>query len=635
LKPTRRRSPTEVGASALVAARGFVTPRVFSIPAALSLFLAMAVGSGVLGGVALSSVQPLQVTGNLHGSLVPEASLDVSAGTYRQSSTAPQLHALNRYYLVLCALALAVLTIAGLNLAILLRNRAASRSHEEAIRMALGASPWRRFLERLAGMVVVFGTVAVAGFFTGALGRMALGSPAPASGAGWGFPANLGLAAPVLVLFLVVVFGPAVRGFGEGAARGGTGGILAGGNRIMGARHPEGIRLFFPSIQIALSVTLLMGSSLLLQGTFDSRDARADPAGAGGLLRIGVEARAPGRGGSNPGPDWEGLLADLRGQPGIRDAAFLTPGAWLGLGTTDAVFTQCGDCVVGGMWLPFYSPFVQIHLAGPASFRAMGLRMLEGREFTEADRAGAPLVAIVNESYAREHFDAKGPLHKALGLGRGQDSWHEVIGVVEDFGIPAIGSSRTPKPTVYLSVGQHPPDRGDLYLRPVNESTLVGTTLSARVQEGDLFRVVAPPVTLNAYLENATAPLHRFAWVSLALGLLTLGISVYGLYAVLDFSVTLRREEIGVRRALGGGRRQIRSLTLRRSAGIFLLGAFLGLEGSLFLSSAVEGIAFRGAFFNLPLFLAFLGLMALAAFFGTLRPTTHALAVPPKVAMES
>jgi hypothetical protein len=259
--------------------------------------------------------------------------------------------------------------------------------------------------------------------------------------------------------------------------------------------------------------------------------------------------------------------------------------------------------------------------------------MVEGREFTSADGPGAPLVAIVNEAYAREHFDSEGPMNRELGIGRGVSAWYEVVGVVEDFGISGVGSSAAPKAAVFLSAAQHPPNQADILLKVDESSEAPVESVTRAVEASGSFATATRPEPLEEYFARALAPFRWFGRVSFSLGLLTLALSAFGLYAILEYSVSLRREEIGVRRALGGGRRAIARLTLGRSARLYLLGLFLGLEGSLFLTAGIEEVGFEGQVFDLPLFLGVGGVLGLAALLGTLRPTRHAVEVPPKVAM--
>jgi len=632
------------------AARSFLKPRVFFVPASLSLIVACFVCVSVLGNVDITSLWPPALAGNLDGGLVPEAEFGVPGGTFRETSAALQATSLERYYLVLVAIALAAVLVAGLNLVILLKNRRDSRAHEEAVRMAVGASPRRLFAERLVGFGVVLGSAGIVGIGIGLVGKVGLALSWPEQGLSWPLVFGTGLAVPLLAIFLLLVLAFSLRPAAGRRIPGGANRLLAGGDRVAGARYPEGLRVFLPSIQIGLSIALLMGSSLLLRGILDPPGEEAAGAGEEAVLKVAVErtafaeeegseegAASVGRAASalqTGAPDpWSALLSDLEGLEEVKEATLFSPGAWLGIGTTDTAFTHCGNCIVGNMWLPFYSPFVQHHVVSADSFSAMGVAVLEGREFTSADGPGAPLVAIVNEAYAREHFDSDGPLHRDLGIGRGVSGWYEVVGVVENFGITGVGSSAAPEAAVFLSAAQHPPDRVDLFLTVAGPTEALLEAVPELIGARGGFAVGPPPQTLEDYFAGAVAPFRWFGRVSLGLGLLTLALSSFGLYAILEYSVSLRREEIGVRRALGAGRGAIARLTLGRSARLYLLGLFLGLEGALFLTSGIEEVGFEGQVFDVPLFLGIGGILAFAAFLGTLRPTRHAVDVSPKVAM--
>jgi hypothetical protein len=242
-------------------------------------------------------------------------------------------------------------------------------------------------------------------------------------------------------------------------------------------------------------------------------------------------------------------------------------------------------------------------------------------------------VVVVNESYAREHFDRQGPLGRSIRVGQGEEGWHTVVGVVEDFGVEGVGASETPDAAVFLSAAQHPPDRADLLLRVHGDLKAVSDQVVRLVEgEGGLFLSGATGGMAD-FLARSRDPLKWFGGLALALGLITLGASAFGVHSLATYSVFLRTGEIGLRRALGASRLRVAALVFRRSGAVLLLGIFLGLEGAFLLAAWMQEIAFNRRGFDLWLFVGASAVLAVAAGLGTLVPSRRASRIPPASAM--
>ena len=178
-RSVQRKDTREVRAFVEKAAKSFLKPREFSIPAFISLVCALAVGLAVLGNLSIVSIWPLRLSSLLQENLAREASFGINWGPYVQTSNALQAQGLNQFYLVLAGMALAAILVAALNLAILLQSRSTSRSHEQAVRVALGASSRQLIIERLAGAGALFGAAALVGLISGYLVKLGLAASWP------------------------------------------------------------------------------------------------------------------------------------------------------------------------------------------------------------------------------------------------------------------------------------------------------------------------------------------------------------------------------------------------------------------------------------------------------------------------
>lgn len=621
------------GAFVVQAAKSFLRPPGFSVPAFLCFFLAVAVSTAVLGYLYLESVIPLKVSSTLAVDPVPPVDLGFVRSDRASTPSSFQAEALGRFLLVLGAIGMAAVSVAALNLSILLRTRSASRAHERAIRLAVGASRKQLALEWLIGAGALFGVAGVAGVLAGRFGRNAMASTWPHLLARVQDGSLQNLAIPVLGLLLFWVLAASYSVPPDPSKSGSSRGVLNGGARLVGARHPEGIRLYAPALQIGLSLTLISGSACLLEGSFSTPDSSDVAVEASGVLRTPLALGSVGDPARRDPDAWEEAISRVKDLPETAEVALVTPGTLVGVGTTDLAWTECGACSIGGMWVPFQAPSVQHHAVSPDSFRILGASMTQGREFTASDSPDGTLVAIVNATYARKYFDEDGPLGKTIGLGRGQKSWHTVVGVVEDFGVPGIGSGRAPRATVYLSTRQHPPDLAELLVVPTAHNTVDPDAVADAVKGVDGLALHGEASRLGDYLKGAVSPVGWFGRISSFLGVGTFIIAVLGLYSILEYSVSTRTQEFAVRRSMGAGPWRILRLVLWRSARIILLGLFLGLEGSLFLASGFQGVVSGSTGFD-PVFFfgACTGFLVLGLL-GSIQPARRASAISPRVAM--
>ena len=212
----------------------------------------------------------------------------------------------------------------------------------------------------------------------------------------------------------------------------------------------------------------------------------------------------------------------------------------------------------------------------PAYFSTLGIRLLKGRTFTDADDEQAPEVAVVNETLARHMWPGEDPLGKELHL---MDDKLTVLGVVAD--TRHEGLSADVKSEIYmplLQVGRVPPMH--LAVRtvtdPVSMVSAVRTEIAAVDPEEPIYNVS----TLDQTLSDSVAP-RRFNMLMLAIFAgIALALATVGIYGVMAFSATQRTREIGIRMALGAEQRDVLGLMARQSLGLTLAGVAFGLAGA-------------------------------------------------------
>jgi putative ABC transport system permease protein len=254
-------------------------------------------------------------------------------------------------------------------------------------------------------------------------------------------------------------------------------------------------------------------------------------------------------------------------------------------------------------------------------FSTMGIPVLAGREFTAQDTAEAPKVAILSERIVRECFpggprEALGRRVRVSDRGDWHGDWLTVVGVVAD--IRQRSLAQGVQPMIYTPFQQ---DRGQ-FLRFV--SFVARTATPASVVEGIRaeIRRVAPDLPIQSTLtmdEAVAASVAQPRFRTLLLGLFAVSatlIATCGLYGLMAYAVTQRRREIGVRMALGAGRRDVLRLVLTRALRIVVTGLIVGLAGAVVVTRVLQTFLFGVtptdpiAFTIVTLLLMAVGLMA-------------------------
>ena len=292
-------------------------------------------------------------------------------------------------------------------------------------------------------------------------------------------------------------------------------------------------------------------------------------------------------------PFYDRLLADIRGLPGVTSASL----------SRDAVLT--GDIsqrtieVLGYQTKPDEDMNPWVNEVAPDYFRTMRLPLVAGREFTERDVAGAPLVAIVNETFADYYFGTENPIGRRVGWRTLENPGAiEIVGVVKDaiyadMRQGADGKNETPR-FIYT-----PFQQGE----QLNEMTMYARavpTAAAAMPDG-LRRVVrrvdpSMPIfglrTVDSTVDRALFAERMLALLSAAFGLVATVLAAIGLYGVMSFTVARRTREIGIRVALGADQSAVLWLVLGEVAILTVVGILLGIPVALGLSRLVSAQLF-------------------------------------------
>lgn len=279
-----------------------------------------------------------------------------------------------------------------------------------------------------------------------------------------------------------------------------------------------------------------------------------------------------------------------------------------------------------------------LHAVTPGYFQVLGRRMVRGRAFDAADRAGATPVVIVNESLARKHWPQGDAVGQRMAFRAGETPWREIVGVVEDARLESPDA--LPVPAIYIPFAQK------------SWAWLTQLTVTARTAPGTDMMVVAeglrqtlleldpqlPPQSITsveaAFRENTAQRTFAMTLVG-GFGTLALILSVVGLYGLITYTVTRRRREIGVRVALGADAGDVVGNVIKGTLALTLVGAAVGVVGALVAGRFIQGLLFGVSAADLTTYLLTVGLVLGVALTTALLPAIRAARTDPVGALAS
>lgn len=525
-----------------------------------------------------------------------------------------------------------VLAIACANVANLLLASALSRRKEFAIRAALGATRWRTVRQLLMESLLLSVAAALVGLWLSLWGVNAVLAVIPVDIPFWmQFTVDGRVLAFTLAVALVtsVLFGlaPAWR-----AARTDLNETLKENARsATGGRARPRLRTALVVAEVTLAVVLLSGAGLMIVSFL--RLQQVNPGFNPEQLVVFDLLLPPEKyaDANRQTAFYRNLRERLAAVPGVKAAAGISD---LPLG--DSIWANIYTIEGQEATKPSEVPVGTVQVVTPGYFRALEIPLLAGRDFTDADIAGAPLTTIIDATLARRFFPTNDPLGRRIKLGYPDQPgrWMTIVGMAGE--VKQYGLNQKHRPGLYLPHAQVP----FLSLIMTVRTAVAGpgsvvAALRQEVHQLDPDLPVSNFRTMSEVVNRSCWAQRLVSWLFALFSALGIALAAGGIYAVMACSVAQRTHEIGVRMALGACRADVLKLVVRQGMGAVGLGMTLGLMANFGLLRLLASQLYEVGTLDLPTYgaaaLFILG-VALAACY---LPARRAMRVDPMGALRN
>ncbi|HKV61654.1 MAG TPA: ABC transporter permease [Candidatus Acidoferrum sp.] len=532
--------------------------------------------------------------------------------------------------LVLLGAVCFVLLIACANVANMLLARATGRKRELAMRLALGATRGRIVAQLLTESILLALLAGAAGLLLSLSGTQFLSHLIPQ---GFSPLVGTGIDRRVLLFTIAVsvttgiLFGilPALRIsrlnlVGSLKQGGGQSGVGSGGQRL---------RDMLVVAEVALAIVLLTGASLMIR-SFENL-THLDP----GFRPDHVLVMRT----SLPRPKYGDFVQRTSFYTQVLSRVNSIPGAIAAGYTTWVPLTNPGGAT--GITIegrpqpgPGQTLVPNARIISSDYIRAVGMKFIEGRLFGRQDGSQTPLVALINQTMARNYWPGEDPVGKRFKKGSYQEAspWITIAGIVGD--VHQAGLDLPARPEMYLPYQQQEFFSPDwLAVRTSGDPMHLAETIRQEIWAVDKEQPVAGMTLLEDLVDENLAPRRIQASLLGGFAGLALLLATLGIYAVLSFAVTQRTQEIGIRVALGAHRSDVLRMVLSQGLKLFMVGAGLGLVAALALSRTLAHLLYGLSVTDPISFVAVIFLLGGVTLLACYIPARRATRVDPLVAL--
>jgi predicted permease len=531
---------------------------------------------------------------------------------------------LRRSLIVLWCAVGVILLIVGVNLSNLLLARAAARSKEFAMRMALGAGRGRLIRQLLAESLVLSSAGALLGLglafaitiYLAYQGSIALPllSSVRVDGAALGWTILIAVATAVLF-----GFAPGLRistGNLQDALKDAGPGMSAG-------RKHERMRAVLVISEVALACVLLVGAGLLLRSFLRVLDVDLgfQPSRAA-VIKVDYDDGNDRNSRARRGVILREMLRNIDSIPGVEASGVAD---MLPLGRN----RSWGFQAKGKEYPKEVARDALVRIITPGYLGAMGMHLLEGRDFNWQDTEGREPAVIINQAAARRFWPGEDPVGR-LALVNGDT---RVIGLIADVREHSLESSAQPE--MYLSVAQADPEGAELVIRTKLPPEALASSVMKTLRSLNPAQPAAEFRALQQIVDHAVSPRRFFVMLVASFALLGLALASLGIYGVISYSVTRQTQEIGIRMALGATAFQVQRGVIARALRLALAGVTLGTIGSFAAAKWIASLLFGTKPTDPATFAGIVVLLCAVALFAGYLPARRASRIDPMIALRT
>ena len=528
--------------------------------------------------------------------------------------------------LVLLAAVALVLLIACANVANLLLARATTRTREIAVRVSLGATPRRVARQLLTESLLLSFIGAVVGVGLAAMGVRML-DKLPISGIVRMEEVNLSGTVLAFTAGLSVLTGllfglmPALRAYAMGIATG----MREGARGTVSHRR---LNSALVAVQFALSLVLLIGAGLLLKSFQRLESVNLGFNAENTLTMVATLPRAKYPNEEKALQFYRSALDGLRNSPGIRNVGLTTNLPFGDGGNVDGIIIEGQEPPEGGNISQ--SEQAELQSVAPGTFQALGIPILQGRDFQWNEHANTPLVAIVDEPLARRYWPAGDALGKRIQT-TGDRQWMTIVGIVG--GIKHVSLAEEKTPHLYFAMAQNPAPRAAFVVRTDGPPSAAIQTFRTAIRQADPDMPLYMVRSLTEIIGQTLSTQRLTNILLTAFAILAVSLAAVGIYSTMSVYVGSRTKEFGIRLALGAQPGALRRVVMRQGMMLTAVGVLVGVAGALALTRTIKSLLFEVSatdpviFTAVPLFLVFVSLVA------CYTPARRATKVDPLIAL--
>lgn len=524
---------------------------------------------------------------------------------------------------VILVLLIACANIAGLQLA-----RATERQHENSVRVALGASRARLMLQPLLESLLL----AVLGLGIGillaisAMPSLLLLAPTAIS-RNIDVHLNVGVLvfASAVSIIAVLLCGSAPAAYAASSRF--IASLREGGRGGTASRTSNRLRSALVVGEMTVAMFLLVCSGLLLRSLqmVERLSTGFDPRGV--MTATVALPRTIYDTDPKQAAFWQAAEQNLRSIPGVSSAALVSDLPFGG-NQGSASFEIKGQVLAPNS----PGPHGHIDLVSPDYFQAMGIQVIRGRAFTEADRANTQPVAMVDETLARQYWPNQDVLTQYLTLDNGK-TWASIVGVVKHIKISSLDTEAN-EGFYFVPVAQNPTRAMSVVVRTsVSHPESLTSAIQQAISAVDPRQPIFDAKTMEQRVDESLGS-RRFTVALLGtFSGLSMFLAALGLYAVIAYLVRMRVREIGIRMALGAQRRHIAGMVLRHGINMAIAGSVLGIILTFSAGQAVRSMLFGVSLYNAPMVLLACVLLGTLVMLASYLPARRAISIEPVEAL--